>query len=43
MEFMMIMGGGLILLVLFVVATVVATVTGTVGSGIIEEEDAEED
>lgn len=42
MEFMMIMGGGLILIVLFVVATVVATVAGTVGSAVIEEEDAEE-
>lgn len=42
MEFMMIMGGSLILIVLFVVATVVATVTGTIGSAVIEEEDAEE-
>lgn len=41
MEIMMV--GGFALIVLFVVAVVVATVVGTVGSGIIEEEDAEED
>lgn len=41
MELML--AGGLVLIILFVVAVVVATVAGTVGSGIIEEEDAEED
>lgn len=41
MEILMV--GGFALIVLFVVAVVVATVVGTVGSGIIEEEDAEED
>lgn len=41
MEILMV--GGFALIILFVVAVVVATVVGTVGSGIIEEEDAEED
>ena len=35
--------GGLALIILFVVVVAVSTVVGTVGSGIIEEEDAEED
>ncbi|MDD3252951.1 MAG: hypothetical protein PHV18_10345 [Lachnospiraceae bacterium] len=35
--------GGLGLIILFVVAVVVSTVAGTVGSGIIDEEDSEED
>lgn len=39
----LIFAGGLTLIILFVVAVVVATVAGTVGSGIIEEEDAEDD
>lgn len=40
MELMLV--GGLALIILFVVAAVVAIVAGTVGSGIIEEEEAED-
>lgn len=40
MEFVLI--GGLALIILFVVAVVVSTVVGTVGSGIIDEEDSED-
>ncbi len=35
--------GGLALIILFVVAVVVSTVAGTVGSGIIDDEDAEDE
>lgn len=41
MEIMMV--GGLGLIILFVVVVVVSTVVGTVGSGIIDDEDAEDD
>lgn len=41
MELML--AGGLALIILFVVVVSVSTVVSTVGSGIIEEEDAEED
>lgn len=40
MEIMMV--GGLALIILFVVVVVVSTVVGTVGSGIIDDEDAED-
>lgn len=39
----LLLAGGLALIILFVVVVSVATVASTVGSGIIEEEDAEED
>lgn len=39
----LIMAGGLALIIMFAVVVSVATVVSTVGSGIIEEEDAEED
>ena len=39
---LMVMGAALLLLILFVVAVVVSTVAGTVGSGIIYDEDSEE-
>ena len=35
--------GGLGLIILFVVVVVVATVAGTVGSGIIDDEEGEDD
>lgn len=41
MEIML--AGGLGLIILFVVVVTVSTVVGTVGSGIIDDEDAEED
>lgn len=39
----LILAGGLALIILFAVVVSVSTAVSTVGSGIIEEEDAEED
>ena len=39
---LMVLGAALLLLILFVVAVVVSTVAGTVGSGIIDDEDSKE-
>ena len=39
----LILAGGLALIIMYAVVVAVSTVVSTVGSGIIEEEDAEED